>query len=96
MMSGTTLLDCCLTLKTPITTAADDISFQTSLDVSCESSAKQQTIHMKRQDLFSLKKKTIKCRLLQILPGALRVKLCMLWLVNESTYICFYHSGVSG
>ena len=50
---------------------------QTSLDISCESSAKQ-TIHMKYQDLFSLKnKKKIKileCRLLQTLLGALRVK----------------------
>ena len=31
-------------------------------------------VHMKYQDLFSLKKKKIKCRLLQILIGALRVK----------------------
>ena len=50
-----------LTLKAPITTAADDIlkyffnfSKKTSLDISCESSA-WQTIHMKGQDLFSLK-----------------------------------------
>ena len=51
-----------LTLKTPIKTAADNIlkylffnfSKKTSLDISCESSAKQ-TIHMKYQDLFSLK-----------------------------------------
>ena len=50
------------TLKAPVTTAADDNSFifffyiseKTSLDISCESSA-QQTIHMKFQDLFSLK-----------------------------------------
>ena len=48
-----------LTLKAPITTAADDIlkffffnfSKKTSLDISCESSA-WQTIHMKYQDLF--------------------------------------------
>ena len=48
---------------------------KTSLDISCESSAKQ-TIHMKYQDFFSLKNKKIKiveCRLLQILIGALRV-----------------------
>ena len=54
-----------LTLKAPITTAADDIFFisfyfiylfilffrEKSLDISCE------TIHMKYQDLFSMKKK---------------------------------------
>ena len=54
-----------LTLKVPITTAADDnflyffiifFSEKTSLDISCESSA-WQTIHMKCQDLYSLKKK---------------------------------------
>ena len=68
-----------LTLKAPITTA--DIFFyyyyfseKTSLDISCESSA-WQTIHMKCQDLFSLKNKNFfECRLLQILLGALRVK----------------------
>ena len=48
-----------LTLKAPITTKADDnfdFFFQkkTSLDISCESSAKQ-TIHTKYQDLFALK-----------------------------------------
>ena len=81
-----------LTLKAPITTKADDNLFlifffffnftfqkKTSLEISCESSAKQ-TIYMKYQDLFSLKKIKIKkkiiidCRLLQILPGTLRVK----------------------
>ena len=70
-----------LPLKVPITTAADDNSLtffyfseKTSLDISCESSAKQ-TIHMKCQDLFSLKnKKKFECHLLQILLGALRVK----------------------
>ena len=46
----------------PITTKADDnfdffdFQIRTSLDISCESSAKQ-TIHMKYQDLFSLKNK---------------------------------------
>ena len=52
-----------LTLNAPITTAADDsfyfffyFSEKTSLDIPCESSAKQ-TIHMKCQDLFSLKNK---------------------------------------
>ena len=71
-----------LTLKAPITTAADDnfvlfffyFSEKTSLDISCESSA-WQMIHMKCQDLFSLKKKKkkkIECRLLQILHGTLR------------------------
>ena len=70
----------------PKTTAADDIlnfffffffffSKKTSLDISCESFA-WQTIHMKYQDLFSLKikKNKNKCRLLQILLGAVRVK----------------------
>ena len=52
-----------LTLKVPITTAADDnfyyffyFSEKTSLDISCELSA-WQTIHMKCQNLFPLKKK---------------------------------------
>ena len=59
------ILRCCLTLKAPVTTAADDnfiylfFSEKTNLDISCESSAKQ-TIHMKCQDLFSLKIKTKK------------------------------------
>ena len=51
-------------------------SDKTSLDISCESSA-WQMIHMKCQDLFSLKnkkKKNLECHLLQILLGALRVK----------------------
>ena len=65
------------TLKAPITTKDDNFDFfffyyyfqkKTSIDISCES-----TIHMKYQDLFSLKKK-IQCRLLQLLLGALRVK----------------------
>ena len=51
-----------LNVKAPITNAADDIlkdfffnfSKKTSFDISCESSA-WQTIHMKYQDLFSLK-----------------------------------------
>ena len=77
-----------LTLKVPITTTADDnfdfffyFQMKTSLDISCESSAKQ-TIHMKYQDLFSLKnkkkQKTLECRLLQILlvkKSALSLKL---------------------
>ena len=61
-----------LTLKAKITTAADDnllllflFSEKISLDISCESSAAKQTIHMKCQDLFSLKKK-LECHLLQI------------------------------
>ena len=46
------------------------------LDASSESSAGQR-IHMKNQALFSLRDKTkkLKCRLLQFLFGALRVKL---------------------
>ena len=66
-----------LTLKAPITTAFFFFFYfseKTSLEVSCESSA-WQTIHMKCQDLFSLKNiKKIECRLLQILLGTLRVK----------------------
>ena len=72
-----------LTLTAPITTAADDIykilfhcfSEIIRLDVSCETSARQR-IHMKNQALFSSKDKSkkSKCRLLQFLVGALRVK----------------------
>ena len=55
-----------LTLKGPVTTAADDnflfiylfFSEKTSLDLSCKSSA-WHTIHIKCQDLFSLKNKKI-------------------------------------
>ena len=68
-----------ITLKAPITTAADDIhkyffSEKIRLDVSSESSARQR-IHMKNQVLFSSKdnSKIFKCRLLQFLFGALRV-----------------------
>ena len=45
------------------------------LDISSESSARQR-IHVKNQALFSLKYKStkLKCRLLQFLFGALRVK----------------------
>ena len=45
------------------------------LDVSCESSARQR-IHLKHQALFSSKDKSknLKCRLLQFLFSALRVK----------------------
>ena len=72
-----------LILKAPIMTAADDIhkfffccfSEKIRLDVSSESSARQR-IHMKNQALFSLKDKSkkLKCRLLQFLFGALRIK----------------------
>ena len=72
-----------LTLKAPITTAADNIhnifsfffSEKIRHDVSSESSARQR-IHMKLQVLFSLKNKNknLKCRLQQFLCGALRVK----------------------
>ena len=72
-----------LTLKAPITTAADDIhkyffvvfSEKRRLDVSSESSARQ-SIYMKNQALFSSKDKIkkLKCRLLQFVYGALRVK----------------------
>ena len=83
----------CLTLKAPITTAADDIhkyfywfSEKLRLDVSSESSARQR-IHMKNQALFSSsdKIKKLKSRLLQFLSGALRVKNhSSLLLINET------------
>ena len=76
------LIQVYLTLKAPITTAADDIhkyffivfSEKIRLDVSSESSARQR-IHMKNQALISLKDKIkkLKCRLLQFLFGALWV-----------------------
>ena len=72
-----------LTLKAPITSAADDIhiyffhcfSEKIRLDVSSESSARLR-IHMKIQGLFSSKGKgkKLKCHLLQFLFGRLRVK----------------------
>ena len=76
-----------LTLKVPITTAADDIhcfSEKIRLDVSSESSARQR-IHRQNQALFSSKDKSkkLKCRLLQFLFGALRVK------VNGYTSSCY-------
>ena len=71
-----------LTLKAPITTAAEDIykyflncfSEKIRLDVLSESSARQR-IHMKNQALLSSKDKSkkLKCHLLQFLFGALRV-----------------------
>ena len=71
-----------LTLKTPITTAADGIhkyffdcfSEKIRLDVSSEAPARQR-IHMKNQALFFLKVKVkkLKCRLLQFTFGTLRV-----------------------
>ena len=51
-------------------------SVKTSLDISCESSSKQ-TIHMKFQDLFSLKNRKKKKKILSsaaVVIGALRVK----------------------
>ena len=71
---------------------------KTSLDISCV----KQTIHMKYQDLFSLKKKKkkkkkekIECRLLQILLGALRVKIVLFdfWFYGPvNTGSCRAHS----
>ena len=60
-----------LTLKAPITTAADDIH---KYFFHFFSSARQR-IHKKNQALFSSKDKSIKlkCRLLQFLYGALRI-----------------------
>ena len=69
-----------LTLKAPITAAADDIHEyffivlleKIKLDVSSESSAE---VYLKYQALFSLKDKSkkLKCHLLQFLFGTLRV-----------------------
>ena len=88
---GTDMWCSCLTLKVPITTAADNIhkyffhcfSEKIRLDVSSESYAWQR-IHMKIQAFFSLKDKSkkIKCRLLQFLFGALMVKLLLLILMT--------------
>ena len=73
--------DFVLTLKVPITTAADNIhlffhcfSEKIRLDVSSESSARQR-IPMKNPALFSSKDKSRKlnCRPLQFLFGPLRV-----------------------
>ena len=82
-----------LTLKAPITTAADDIhkyffhcfSEKIRHDVSSESSARQR-IHMKNQALFSSKDKSrkLKCRLMQFLFGALRVNKHLLTAVSKS------------
>ena len=73
-----------LNLKVPITTAADDIhkyyfhcfSGKIRLDISSESCARQKI--KKNQALFSSKDKSkkLKCRLLQLLFGASRVKQC--------------------
>ena len=78
-----------LTLKALITTAADDnfllfffLFFRENKSwhvmwIVClaDDSSAWQTIHMKFQDLFSLKnKKNLECHLLQILLGALRIK----------------------
>ena len=80
-----------LTLKVPITTAADDIHKyiflgKIRLDISCESSAMQR-IHMKNQAIFSSKDKSkkLKCRLLQFLFGALRVNR---YLYGTLIYLC--------
>ena len=68
-----------LTLKAPISTAADDnfdfyFIFQgREIDISCESSAKQK----KCQDIFSENRKKIKCRLLQVLLCALTFNLLL-------------------
>ena len=103
-----------LTLKAPLTTAADDIHkyffivFQKiSLGVSSESSARQR-IHLKHQALFSSKDKSkkLKCRLLQFLFGASRVKEYSIFSRHGSyfhgfgyyvkTSICFTWGGAGG
>ena len=88
-----------LTRKAPIRTAADDslkyffivFSEKIRLDVSRESSARQR-IHMKNQALFSSKDKSknLKCRLLQFLFGALRVKLNALFQGKQLYHFSFY------
>ena len=80
-----------LTLKAQVTTAADGIheyfhcfSEKIKLDVSSEFSARQMIRkRIKNQALFSPKDKSkkLKCRLLQFLFGALRVK-------NRNSSIC--------
>ena len=72
-----------LTLKAPITTAADHLhkhffycfSEKIRLDISYESFARQR-IHMKNQALFSSKDKSkkLKCRLQKFLFGTLKVQ----------------------
>ena len=78
--------DTYLPLKRQAKFVADDIFFfffffpeKTSLDISCESSAKQM-IHMKCQDLFSLKNKKKKKKMSSaaVVIDALRVKFCCL------------------
>ena len=68
---------CCLTLKAPITTAADDIHTYFFIVFQRIIFSANQRIHMKSQALFSSKDKSkkLKCRLLQFLFGALRIKL---------------------
>ena len=73
-----------LTLKAPITTAADDTHkyffhcFSEKNDLMFQVNPLLR-IHMKNQVLFSLKGKSkkLKCRLLQFVFGALRLNLCM-------------------
>ena len=87
-----------LTLKAPITTAADDTQKyffycfleKIRLDVSSESSARQR-IHMKNQALFSSndKSKKIKCCLLQFLFGALRVNVALWPYTRERDFYFF-------
>ena len=80
-MSSATKFVGTLILKAHLITAKADDNFdfffyfqkKTSLDISFESSAKQ-TIHMKYQDLFSLKNKNFRMSLLQILLVTLRVR----------------------
>ena len=96
-----------LTHKVLITTAADDIlnfyafSEKIRLEISCESS--EQTIHMKCQVLFSLKKKKkkIECRLLQICIAllGLRFNLCpslqLLYFQHDADFFFFFFFSVT-
>ena len=76
-----------LTLKAPITTAADDIHkyffivLQRKLDIMFQvNPLLRQRIHLKHQALLSSKDKSkkLKCRLLQFLFGALRANMILL------------------
>ena len=84
-----------LTLKVPITTAADDIHkyffhwFSEKIIFMF-----QVNPHMKNQALFSLKYKSkkLKCRLLQFSFGSLRAKVYGFILRGSNSVVYFHHS----
>ena len=82
-----------LTLKVPITTAADNFhcfAEKIRLDVSSESSARQR-IHMKNQALLSSKDKSekLKSRLLHFLFGALGVKILVFEILTVDCTVAY-------